>query len=374
MRRTDFDVIVVGCGPSGGVAALSLARAGFNVLILEKERLPRYKPCGGGVTTKALRLLDVDVSAVIERDINSATICFRRAPRVHIDGRDIGKMVMRSAFDQLIVNEAVGAGATLLDGAPVADVTNGGTRCTVRAPHGEFHARFVIAADGINSVVATRLGLPPVQAGVAIEAEVDVDPSAASTQRVLFDFGAIPDGYAYVFPKSKHLSVGIYSTNSRVPNLQHLLREYLSSPELPPVTNVRSVVGHKVPLGRLRATVQSGRVLLVGDAAGTADPLWGEGIYYGMRSGQLAAEAVMGDAADRYTALVQRHIARDLTLARLLAKVVYAVPEAVLVGLVTEPQLAEAMMAVLRGDSNYRRYLLTLLHRAPNLVTRIIHA
>jgi flavin-dependent dehydrogenase len=113
---TTYDVIVVGAGPAGALAAYELARAGCDVLVLDMKKFPRYKPCGGGVTTKALRLLDFSITDVVERQINAATISFWRKRNLTIDGRDVGLLVMRSGLDALIARKASGAGATVMDG------------------------------------------------------------------------------------------------------------------------------------------------------------------------------------------------------------------------------------------------------------------
>src|SRR5262245_42197446 len=367
---THFDVIVVGSGPSGGIAAYDLARGGIATLVLEKERLPRYKPCGGGVTTKALRLLDFDVASAVERHINSATIRFSRHRSIDVDGRDIGKMVMRPAFDELIVKRAVAEGATVIDDCRVLEVRPEPDGCAVRTTLGEFRSRVLIGADGVNSLIAGSIASAPIRTGVAIEAEVDIAAHEVDRQRVIFDFGLIPDGYGYVFPKSRDVSAGIYSTSSRVRDMRKLLMQYLSNWNLPPVIHVRSMVGHKVPAGQLRKPVQSGRVLLVGDAAGSADPLWGEGIYYGMRSGRLAADASIAFFRTRrssdlagYALAVRKSIGSELMWARLAAKVFYSLPEVALVALVSDRQLAETMMGVLRGDRTYRDYLRSLVLR-----------
>ena len=355
-----FDVIVVGAGPTGGIAAYELARAGRSVLLLEREAMPRYKPCGGGVSRKAMRLLPFDLRPHAEREVTGATIAFRNE-RIQIDGHDLGVMVMRPSFDQHIATHAVQAGARLIDQARVRSVAHERDRAVLDTTAGEFAARVVIGADGTESVVARSIPkMDPLRTGVAIEAEsTDCRPDG---ERVLFDFAAISRGYGYVFPKATHLSIGLYTTDESATGLRAALDAYVGSERIPAVPGLRSVVGHRVPLGRLRKTLHYQTTVLAGDAAGAADPVYGEGIYYGLRSGIVAA-TVVAQALARglshlatYADALHEAIGRDLRWARWVASVLYSLPESTLVRVVRDRRAQEAMMAILSGDASYRSY------------------
>jgi flavin-dependent dehydrogenase len=219
----------------------------------------------------------------------------------------------------------------------------------------------LIGADGTESIVARSIPrIDALRTGVAIEAESAECPTDG--QRVLFDFAAIPRGYGYVFPKATHLSMGLYTTDESATGLRATLDAYVASGRIPAVPGLRSVVGHRVPLGRLRKTLHYQTTLIAGDAAGAADPVYGEGIYYGLRSGIVAA-AVAAEALSRGLSHLARYadalhdaIGRDLRWARWVASVLYSLPEPALVRVVRDPRAVDAMMAILRGDASYRTY------------------
>lgn len=372
-----FEVVVVGAGPAGGIAAYHLARAGRRVLLLERERLPRYKPCGGGVTLKSLSEMPFPVDEVVERDVREAEIWFGHDRVIRAHGDQIGRMVMRSAFDALIVRQAVRAGAELREGVRVRSVgPSAAGRVTVDTDRGAVHTRCVIGADGASGVGAKSRGLGRTRRwGVAIEAEIDAAPRQEPQPQVVFDFRPVPGGYAYVFPKARHYSVGVYTTRPSLPDLRACLDRYIQDTPTLRDGVVRSCIGHKVPLGRISGPLQRDGVLLAGDAAGLGEPLWGEGIFFALRSGRIAAEVVTA-ALERsvagvtlslsdYDARVRREIGSDLRYARAFARIFYRFPRGRAASLARDPVLAEGMMDILRGRRSYRRFIGLVLRRLP---------
>lgn len=160
------DVLVVGAGPAGSTAARALSRGGARVRLLERARFPRSKPCGGGITTRALTRFP-HLPAALDR------ITTRYLSRLYLEGPS-GQgvvltshapavvMVRRVEFDHLLASLAVEAGAELLEGAWVsnADAADDGVRVTTRDGR-EFHTDYLVVADGVNGVLTRRLGLNP---------------------------------------------------------------------------------------------------------------------------------------------------------------------------------------------------------------------
>lgn len=378
VTSTSADVIVVGSGPAGGTAAYELARRGVDVLLLEKERLPRYKVCAGGVTLKTVKLLDFDLSPAYESEIVRGKCTFRCRSPVTIDfGEAVGWTVMRDKFDHLIVQKAQAAGARVLDGQKVTDIQYQPTGAVVRTQAGEFRCSMLIGADGANGPVARSAGLMKQRgAAVALETEIEAPRDVLEAQRgcVHFDFGSVPGGYGWVFPKKEVLSIGVGCFWGKATSLKASLYGFLRMLDLSCDPRQAKVRGHLVPLGGSERVLHGERVILAGDAAALAEPLTGEGIYYAMRSGKIAADvihrALQDNAADlsSYTAQVNAEIVRDLRYARLLANVFYRLPRLCYRFFVRSPLVQWGVVDVIYGRSSFERLFRRLLKNSPRVL------
>lgn len=360
-----YDVAVVGAGPAGSAAALALARGGLCVAILEKAVPPRYKTCGGGLLGRTLRLLPHDLHAVVERECFSAEL-HHHAPALSFSTRreqPVVSMVMRDHFDHLLIIAAQDAGAELFSGAPVLEVAPGADAVELRTGSDAFAARFVIAADGAGSVVARKCGLPELRHAIpALECEVTVDAARFEKFRhaARFDFGLTPHGYAWVFPKREHLSIGVLTMRRGSCNLNNEYARYLAHLGLEnPVREERH--GHMIPIRPRERMFDAQRVLLAGDAAGLADPVTAEGISAAILSGQLAAQAILegrfDDVATRraYRERLQAMLLPELRVARVLARVLYDFPHVRARMFARHGQrLSEFITRVVMGEASYR--------------------
>src|ERR1019366_2340730 len=194
-------------------AAIQLAEKGLSVLILEKASLPRYKPCGGGVLHRAFSLLPASVASAVEREFHSITLNFLASNLSFTATRPepIVRMTMRSDLDFLLANEAKKMGAQLIDSCLVNKVLPKKDFVEISTSVGEFRSQFVIAADGVHSLTAKSNGWSPLPClAPALEWEIHLSEKnfARFSQSARFDFDAIDSGYAWVFPKRDHLSVG----------------------------------------------------------------------------------------------------------------------------------------------------------------------
>lgn len=330
------DVAVVGAGPAGCAAALALARAGLDVVLFEKARLPRYKTCGGGLLHRAWKALPGLPTAVIERSFKSVALNFlgthlnytatRAEPIVH--------MTMRADLDACLAREAAQAGVQIFESCPIKHVTLREDFVALTTARENFRAKFVIAADGVYSTIARAAGWPdPPVLAPALEYELHLPPEEFARHADLprFDFNCIEAGYGWVFPKRNHLSAGILSTNRIHTGLPARLAEYLEQVGITRVDRMEKH-GYLIPLAPRNGDLARGRVLLAGDAAGLADPILAEGISHAILSGQLAATALVesrldaGRVAALYQALLQERILRELRAARFLARILYHYP------------------------------------------------
>jgi flavin-dependent dehydrogenase len=262
---------------------------------------------------------------------------------------------MRDAFDAAIVEEARRLGADVRDGLAFEGLQRAGEGWIVRAGGRAFEGHRLIAADGVRSAVRRALGLGPVlRRGAAIEAELAATPAELRRVRrtILFDFGGVPWGYAWTFPKRAHLSVGILSFEPRGSDLRRAFEAYLGRVGLRDREGPRE--GWELPAGPDDGPFHADGAMLVGDAAGLVDPLTGEGIHYAVLSGKIAAEAAAeGAPPSAYTDRVRREIVSELSVARRLADFFYAHPRLSYFAGVRSRRANAAMMDALCGDRSY---------------------
>jgi len=292
-----YDVVIIGSGPAGALAALELAKSNISVAILDKAKLPRYKTCGGGLAYRGIKLLDFDLDSVIERKFKSITIAMTDS-NIHFKvTRDVPivSMVMRDKFDNFLIEKAIKNGVVLYDNNKVTDISFSGKELLITTSKDTFTANYIIAADGALSPTAKIMGwkdsrhLTP-----ALEYEVTVNKTDFDrlSQELRFDLDAIPQGYGWVFPKKDHLSIGVASVKRGKKDLKKYYRKYLELLNINDVLNEERH-GAQIPLSPREDGFFKNNVLLVGDAAGFADPITAEGISNAMYSGILAANAII---------------------------------------------------------------------------------
>ena len=293
---TDADVIISGAGPAGSIAAYELARRGVSVLLLEKSQFPRYKVCGGGLTHKILQEIPFDVSTVFETQIH--TIVFSSGFKEVFARTSPEPMIyctMRDQLDAHLLEKAIIAGARVRYEDKVLEVKQDPISATVITRKGILRSKLVIGADGATSAVARSAGLSEnIMPGLAWEAEVKADTNTvkAFSKTVFLDWGAFPGGYGWVFPKGDHFSIGVGGPASlskwMMPYYKNFI-EYLDTGSGLQVIETTSLKSWPIPVRIRKSMFHNGRILVAGDAGGLTDPLTGEGIYYAIRSGKLAA-------------------------------------------------------------------------------------
>lgn len=298
------DVAVVGGGPSGATAAAELARAGLSVLLI--DRPGRIKPCGGAIPPKLMAEFDIPEHLLVAR-ARSARIVSPGARAVDMPVHDgfVG-MVDRDVFDEWLRERASHAGARRINGqvTGLGRGNRGGWTVKVKPADTRrpdmaqsVRARIVIGADGANSMVA-RAGLPNMPRPPFVFAYHEVIRSPASGFR---DFDASrcdihyrgdlsPDFYSWVFPHGGCTSVGTGTARQGF-SLRGSIAQFRRETGLDRFETLRRE-GAPIPLKPMRKWDNGADLLLVGDAAGIVAPASGEGIYYAMSGGRLAAEAV----------------------------------------------------------------------------------
>jgi len=309
------DVLVVGAGPAGSSTAIHLARGGARVLLADKARFPRDKPCGGGLTGRALKQIPVDPSPVVERDVDRFELRLQYGSSfARSYDEPLIRMTQRRRLDAFLAEQAADAGAELRDGTrvEVTELADGGV--SARVGDEVVRADVLVGADGANGVVARAAGLgEAIVRGVALEGNVPLDALGGSYERTaVIELAVVPGGYGWLFPKGDHANLGVGGWGSEGPNLRDHLGRLAGAYGLT-VDDLTDIRGHRLPMRRLGTPAAAGRVLLVGDAAGLVDPLSGDGMYEAFVSARVAADTVLSGDLAGYTAalsgLLDRHAA-----------------------------------------------------------------
>jgi len=290
MKR--YDAIVVGAGPAGSAAAYRLASAGASVLLFDRARFPRDKPCGGGVTGRAARVLPFSIEPVVEHVVSAVDLRLRYGKTL-ARGEDapLVYMTQRKRLDRFLVEQAVAAGAELREGTKVSKIEMREDGVTVEGAAGEA----LVGADGVNGISARALGLGGNRVvGVALEGNLPYTKMDASPYdgRLALELGVVPGGYGWVFSKGDHANFGVGGWESEGPRLRDQLRRLCEAHGVS-FDDLEELRGYRLPLREPRSTLARGRALLVGDAAGLIDPVSGDGMFEGFLSSQYAAEAVL---------------------------------------------------------------------------------
>ena len=345
-------MLVVGAGPAGSAAAIHLARGGASVLLADKARFPRDKPCGGGLTGRALRHVPCDVSPVVEHVVDRFVL------RVGYRGRFARRsaaplifMTQRRRLDALLAEQAAAVGVDFRDDARVERLSLAADHVTALVGGSSVRASLVVGADGANGIVARTAALGEgILTGVALEGNAPwgaLDP-APFERTAWVELGVVPGGYGWVFPKGDHGNVGVGGWLDEGPRLRHHLERLARVHGLDP-TALRNVRGHRLPMRRIGAPAARGRALLVGDAAGLVDPLSGDGIYEAFVSAQLAADAILTGELDEYeaalSAALDRHASASWTAKRAADRYPRACYWAA-----RAPGVFETVAGLLRGD------------------------
>ena len=370
-----YDIIVVGGGPGGAMAARTCAEKGLKVLLLEKEQVPRYKACGGAVSWKALQI----IGSIDEVQPKYACYGVRAySPTMRQSSYKFKEavltLVFRSSFDNYLLKQAQAKGAVINSGEKVISVTINDELVHVVTTKGEYTAKIIIGADGVNSTVARETGLrkkwEPEGYGICIETEIEL--SSGDAEKCVLDKELIEAyflksrGYGWVFPKGNTMSIGVglWKPNTIKPAkafddfISFLSRE--RGVDL--AAHLTKKFIHRVPVGGINRQTYGKKVLLVGDAAGFVDPFLGEGIYYavasGVAAGETAAEAIYNDSdISSYQNKCNALFDNDLRIAFKFGNIFHEYIEKIFYLFDKDPELFRMYVLTGKGVYGYREYI-----------------
>jgi geranylgeranyl reductase family protein len=375
-----YDLIVVGAGPAGSSAARAAAKEGLQVLIMEKESFPRYKPCGGALSEKARSLLEFELpQSLCERVITGARVHYRdQETELHKD-YPLSTLVTRGSFDAFLLEQAKGVGARMEKEKALA-YDEKEDRVLVRGKKGIYSSRFLVISSGCQDGLKGGICRDGCRSahGLCLVAEIEaedgeIDQHLHSSLEI--HFGVAPSGYGWVFPHRGYYSVGIGGLAGSFPHPRKAMLDFLRRLGF---AEEERVHGHLLPLGRGRRRIASKRVFLAGDSAGFVDAFTGEGIRYALGSGRIAGQAAVeglndgADAASVYRAGCWRDFGEDLRYAYLLARLMHSRPELFFPILLRETAVLDRFLGIAAGKTSYKEFMRWLLDQLPSRAARSI--
>lgn len=389
-----YDVTIVGAGPAGSTAAKFLSEKGFKVILIDKSKFPRDKPCGGGLPVRVLKRFKYvkDDKFIESYSYGGFTYSPSLKYKVEFQNNEpIAAMTLRKKFDFELAKLAVDNGAVFNDGKAVIDVKILKDTAKIVLDDGNvIDSEIVVGADGVWSIVAKKSGLRQKgnRVGICVFQEYEVDEETldrffgenrlchihARFQNIL--------GYGWVFPKKEHLNIGIgeiilgQNRSEIKTNLLKVYKEYIKTLQktkiIPENLKEKQCKGGALPVAPFDKTYAD-RVILVGDAGGFINALSGEGIYYAMSTGEIAAEVIAkaletGEPSEQFLSKYQvnwkKDIGKEIDFLYRLAKKQREKPKENIFKIASQDKiLAELIIGIVAGNLSLQEYKWKLIRR-----------
>jgi geranylgeranyl reductase family protein len=286
-----IDVVIIGSGPAGTMCGIELQRSGLTTCIIEREKLPRQKLCGGFLTQKTVDLIhlkcpEIEMSEYVTNQTHSFGFYHGSTRLMTVDTACTYYSTDRLLLDNLLVQYYKKVGGTVMESTLIRRDDIDFRRNTVTTDDEEISYRMLVGADGCNSIVTRAAGIVRHDM-FCLEGRCHADDFDSNDLRLYL--GCPRDGYAWFFPKKDYYTVGLGGSNEGK-RMKTVAKEFFDHVIGRDVENVK---GAFIPTGKkLSLAALPANVLLAGDAAGFIDPITGEGIYYALRTGSWAAEAI----------------------------------------------------------------------------------
>jgi len=342
-----YDVIVVGMGPAGASAAYALSLHGLSVLAFDKQTHPRYKVCGGGLSARIAKILPSDFFSIVEKTVRRVQFTYGPQHSFIIESPEpIAYMVMRQHFDHWLVDKARQAGTVIHENESVVEIRDVEDGVEVFTKLKCYRSHIVIGADGVMSVVAQQ-SFPgrSLRKIPALESEVlgDWVHPFQENPTALISLQAAQKGYGWIFPKRQGLSLGVGEFVKGAKRPKQSFRDFMSHEPMLAGMKIPVPLGYQIPIAAAQdyrkawaGSLVRGKSMLVGDAGHLVDPLLGEGIYYAVRSGQLAAKSIAAMLSNPascrlsdYEMMVDNEFGSEFRVAGRLGTIIYGLPRSV---------------------------------------------
>lgn len=355
-----YDCVVVGGGPAGATAAYHLAKNGHSVLILEKNQLPRYKPCGGGVCPKVAEWFDYDFEPVISQKVTQVRYTYNLEDEVIAELSEPIWMVRRDEFDHYMVQQAQKQGAVLQAGTKATGIEFKDNCWHISTSAEPVVGRYLIAADGAKGPMAKWLGFKQRKTVMAGAIETEPRLAVQNGHIVHFEFGLMKNGYVWNFPKADGYSLGsgaFISAKRKSRDLVQPLADY--SKQFGVDIEQENKHGHPIFLWNGDQPLHTTQAVLAGEAACVVDPFTAEGIRPSILSGLKASEAVHSalaghdNALAEYSQIMIQEWGNEMRWAARLAKAFYLAPKVGYRVGVKHPRGTQIMGDVFLGKLSY---------------------
>ncbi len=298
-----FDILVIGAGPGGSIAAQTAAEHGYSVCVIDKAKIGekgRYKACGGAIAFDLVDKIGYPDDK-IARSIEKLELHHSDGEIYTKNGK--GAVVWRSIFDKYLLDRAINSGAIFHDSEQLLDIINLGENYEIITKNNKFRAKYIIAADGAVSNTLKILQWPYFKSSdICVTTTHEMKTSTeyisktlgSETLHLFFGKNFFPIGYSWLFPKEDIITVGWGNQINLVKNARDEFNNFTMMPLVKLALKNSSLqlkMHHLIPVG-LRPILFNENVFAVGDAGGLVDPISGKGIPYAMMSGKFAIESI----------------------------------------------------------------------------------
>ncbi|WP_448382341.1 geranylgeranyl reductase family protein [Desulfosoma sp.] len=369
------DCIVVGAGPAGACAARRAAERGLKTVCFEKERFPRHKPCGGALSMNGVKALGFALPETVQEGLVYGLRAIYGDRRMEARrSRPIAVMVRREAFDHLLMEKARESGAEIHMEQKVLRLEETEAHVTVETSTGVYQSRYVILAHGATGILNRRHPGPGTKGPrwKAVTRRFDASAPWLCSRKddgmLEFFFDAYPHGYGWVFPLRGAFSIGVGGLHHSRWQTGKAFGGFLTRLG---ASRESRYSGSAIPCCGIAPVLGSRRILYAGDAGGFGEAFSGEGIFYAMRSGQLAADTI-ADAVQgtlrlplpqAYRSRCLQVLGDNLIYAAFFARWVYWFPGFFVALFARKPQWARDFLGIPMGETTYKRFLLNRFSR-----------
>lgn len=368
-----YDIAISGLGPAGASFLRQISGKGFKIIGFDRESFPRKKLCAGGLTPKAydlLKKLFPELDKVV-RVQSKRFILINDSSRVEVSADNpLTYLTDREELDNFLFDSISNRDFEIHTGETVLSLEKEDGFWKVRTDKETYRARVVIAADGVNSRIARQFNI---KRNIGFTYEVDVE--FKWNDSILIDFSGFSSGYYWVFPKGDFVTAGLGEFKSKAKSLKGKLFQFNKKHGIE--GKLRFQKGFPIPAGKRKNDVYRERLLFLGDAGGLVDPLTGEGIYYAVRSGVIAAEVVAKSFEEGnleilklYKELVDRVMGSEFFWAKVVGNLFFNFKRLNFYVIKRKPEVGSLTSALLTGEVSYRDGIRDYFKLLPKSIVR----